>query len=499
VKKPVVLIADPNTDVVHELKRAWGNDFDVVVAKDGSKALELSILKAPELILFDRACTLIGATQFVRILRANPRTEEIPVILMSDTPLASGTIPGFLQGVLVKPLNLDEVRAHLTAVVRKVDAVKQVGGQDGAVSGELEQISMPDLLQIFSLNRRTGSLQLTSATREAAEIFLSDGRIEEAAIADARGQKALFRLLTWRAGRFAFMPGRKAPSVSLSSSTDSLLMEGMRQADELARLAPELPPTTATLERLVPADALPEGLHPVTAEIVGLVEYYPRIGDLLDKAKATDLEVYLALRSLLTANLVRVSAAGEAQASGALLSPDELVELRSRLRRAGLAPTYYACPKVAVVVGDKAALKSAGQLLARLPGFKSADLESVARLGFGPLGALELDASMTVDFNALPADDRLLPLAYGLSAGTVAALVLGTYKPESLSRVLHLIEHERRATLLFARARGETAPELSPRRLDLELEEFGEAGVRDAVHKVLTQAAGREDLRGGTL
>src|SRR5688572_25358996 len=115
MKKPVVLIADPDAEVVRSLKRALGDDFEVVVAKDGSKALEQSILKAPDLILFDRASPLIGATQFVRILRANPRTEEIPIILMSETPVAAGTIPGFLQGVLVKPLNLDEVRAHVTA------------------------------------------------------------------------------------------------------------------------------------------------------------------------------------------------------------------------------------------------------------------------------------------------------------------------------------------------------------------------------------------------
>jgi CheY-like chemotaxis protein len=499
MKKPVVLIADPDLEVVRSLKRGLGDEFDVVVAKDGSKALEQSILKSPELILFDRHCPLIGATQFVRILRANPRTEEIPIILMSDAPLAAGTIPGFLQGVLVKPLNLDEVRAHVTSVLRKVDALKQVGENDGAVTGSLEQISMPDLLQIFSLNRRTGSLQLTSPLREAAEVYLNEGRIEEAVIGDARGVKALYRLLTWRAGRFAFMPLRRAPSVSMQSSTDSLLMEGMRQSDELERITAELPKRNATLERLVPADGLPEGLHPITAEIVGLVEYYPTLGDLVDKAKATDLEVYLALRSLLTANLLRATGAGEAPSSEALLTPDELVELRSRLRRAGLSPTYYGCPKVTVIVADPATLKAMAQRLARLPGFKSADLEVVARLGFGALGQLELDPGMSVSFAAVSADERLLPLAFGLSAGTVAGLVIGTKNSEGLTRVLHLVENERRATLLVARAPGEPPLPATSRRIDVELPDLAEASLREAVKKVLTVAAGREDLRGGTL
>ncbi len=499
MKKPVVLIAEPDTEVVRSLKQGFSEDFDVVAAKDGSKALELSILKSPSLILFDRSCPLIGATQFVRILRANPRTEEIPIILMSDVPLAAGTIPGFLQGVLVKPLNLDEVRAHIAAVLRKVDDVKTVSDKDGAVSGSLEQISMPDLLQIFSLNRRSGSLQLTSPQRESAEVFLHEGRIEEAMIGSAKGEKALYRLLTWRAGRFAFMPGRRAPTVSLSSSTDSLLMEGMRQADELERVLAEMPKAHATLERLVPNEALPEGLHPVTAEILGLVEFYPRLSELADKAKATDLEVYLALRSLLTANVLRASLAGDAPTAATLLTPDELVELRSRLRRAGLSPTFQSCPKALVVVADGKALKTTAQHLSRLPGFKSADLETVSRVGFGTLGELELDPGMIVTFAAVSTDDRLLPLAYGLSAGTVAALVVGSSNADELTRVLHLIENERRATLLVARRKGEPALPATSRRIDLELPDHGEASLRDAVHRLMTQAAGREDLRGGTL
>ena len=49
----------------------------------------------------------------------------------------------------------------------------------------------------------------------------------------AHGEKALFRLLSWPGGRFSFVPSRRAASATLSASTDSLLMEGMRQGDEL--------------------------------------------------------------------------------------------------------------------------------------------------------------------------------------------------------------------------------------------------------------------------
>ncbi len=179
-----ILIADPDVAVVKSLKGVLQDDYEVIAVRDGSKALEQSVLKYPDLILFDRHCPLIGATQFLRILRSNPRTEEIPIVILSDAPLAAQSMPGFLQGVLVKPLNLDEVRAHVASVFRKLEAVRRAGaGEDGAVTGKLDQISMPDLLQIFSVNRRSGCLQLTRAPGQpAAEVYLHDGRIEEALV-----------------------------------------------------------------------------------------------------------------------------------------------------------------------------------------------------------------------------------------------------------------------------------------------------------------------------
>jgi len=502
-RQRTLLIAEPDIEVARSLKTAFKDDFEVIVVKDGSKALEQSVLRYPDLILFDRHCPLIGATQFLRILRSNPRTEEIPLVILSDAAIAASSMPGFLQGVLVKPLNMDEVRSHVATVLRKVDAVKEVGvgHEDGAVSGSLEQISMPDLLQIFSVNRRSGSLQLTSATdRQTAEVFVHDGRIEEALLGNTRAEKALYRLLGWQQGRFAFMPGRRAPSVSLSSGTDSLLMEGMRQTDELERLRPEMPSPNAVLERLMPADSLPEGLHAVTAEIVSLVEFYPRVGDLVDKAKPADLEVYLALKSLLQAGYLRAVEAGPSKREDTLLSQEEVVDLRSRLRHAGLPPTYQNCPKVAVLAPEAAHLRSFAAGLAVIPGWQSADLEQLYRGGIGPLGSLQLDTGLAVQVYVVSIDHRLLPFTFGLSAGTVAALLLGTAGAERAARALAVLENERRASLLVARLGSEAPLEASSRRVDLVVESFvAEGAVRKVARTLLTQVAGRDNLRGGAL
>ncbi len=497
--KKTILIADPNKETLRGLKQALGEEYEVLLARDGSKALELAVLRYPDLIMFYRGCPLISASQFLRILRSNPRTEETPLIVLSDEPLTRESIaPSFLHGVLVKPLNGDEVAAHVAAVLRKVETARQVGGEVGAVSGSLEQFSMVDLLQVFTVNRRTGCLKLTRGTDERAEIFLHEGRIEEATVGVARGQKALFRLLAWDRGRFSFVPGARAPTASLNASTDSLLMEGMRQGDELARLLPELPGRSALLERLVPAEGLPEGLHRVTAEIFQLAGFYPQVGDLVDRAAATDMEVFVALKSLIDAKLLRVTEKRQALPGGALLTADELLALRSRLRRAGLPPVFLAAPKVAVLGADGDEIWQLGVAAARLPGFAPVDLERLHRLPIGTIGALKLDAGMTVTFFSLAAEDRLLPFGYGLSAGTIAGLVLGTGNLDDLAGPLGLLSRERRTPLLFVRRPGEPTLAGDEKRVVVEIEEISADWVRPVLATLLTQVAGT-DLRGGNL
>ncbi len=492
-KKRTILIADPDVEVARSLKNALQEQYEILVARDGSKALETSVLRYPDLILFYRNCPLIGATQFLRILRTNPRTEDIPLIVLSDEPVSAGSMPGFLEGILVKPLNLDEVRAHIAQVFRRSDAVREVGHEAGTVSGSLEQISMADLLQVFSMNRRTGVLQLQSAGM-SSEVFVNEGRIEEAVCGQTRGEKALYRIIGFRDGRFSFVPGRQSPVRSLDATTDALLMEGMRQTDELDRMRAELPPPTARIEQAIAPDEIPPGLHPVNAEIMGLLVSSARVGDVVDRTKATDLDAYLALRSLLTAGFVRIVASDNSVDDKSLLTQDESFELRSRLRRVGLPPSFMAAPKLVLVMTDPAEVRSAFAMMQRWSEFEAAVGGELAT--FGTLGMLTLDHGLVVDVVALSADPALAPLGYALSAGAIAAIVMGP--ADELNGALRLVEVERRASVVFLRFPGQPAIADAPRRTILPVASLAEAELRQAVQTALRHGA-TADLRGMTI
>ena len=169
-----ILLADPDPATARALAPALRQrGFQVHTARDGSRALQITILRFPDLVIFDERCPLVDTRTFVRILRTNPRTERIPVILTgeSDDPdrVRLGTY-------LRKPFSEDEGLSRIDQVFRRVEAARAVSGESREIEGNLAQIPLVDLLQILSVNKKTGRLTV-EREGEQAEIALRDGRV----------------------------------------------------------------------------------------------------------------------------------------------------------------------------------------------------------------------------------------------------------------------------------------------------------------------------------
>jgi CheY-like chemotaxis protein len=416
-----ILLADPDPAAVRTLGAALRRrGYQVHAARDASRALQLAILRFPDLVLLDEKAGLLDARTFVRILRTNPRTERIPVVLTGEAPDPER---GRLGQYLRKPFNEDEVLGRIDQIFRRVEAARAVSGENADLSGNLAQIPLVDLLQILAMNRKSGRLEV-ERDGVRAEVMLAEGRIVDAVAGPVAGEKALFRLLAHREGLFAFVPGKAPATARIARRVEELVLEGLRQADEAARLAPALPAASDRLALAARPAQLPEGLHPVTAEVVALLAAPRTLAELTDRAAATDLEVFRAVAALLERGLVRrePGAAAAAAEAGPLLGAHELHALRTRLAR-GRAGSVQATGKVVVVGGGPLARRAALARFATLPGFAAAD--GGAPVGFGTVGRLELGDGLRVDVVALPGDDpALVPLWRPFAAGAVGALML---------------------------------------------------------------------------
>lgn len=105
----------------------------------------------------------------------------------------------------------------------------------GMMSGLLEEVPLPDLLQLFSTSRKTGVLRV-QAQREA-HFYLREGRAIYAEFPETPHldpEKVAYRVMAWTKGMFILEPwhDREFPK-EIEMSTEGMMMEAMRVLDEL--------------------------------------------------------------------------------------------------------------------------------------------------------------------------------------------------------------------------------------------------------------------------
>jgi DNA-binding response OmpR family regulator len=413
-----ILIADPDVNTVRPLTRALRQrGYHVQYAPDGSRALEVAVLRHPDVILFDENCRLIEARSFVQILLTNPRTDDIPVVVTTGSRELD-RFRSFRDGALQKPFNLDEVLSRVDHLCRRVEAARELKGDAREIEGGLSQLPLPDLLQILAMNRRTGRLTVANGS-EKGEIHLSAGQPVNARVGEIEGEKALFRLVAWREGTFAFAPGPAPLRTLVTRAMEDVLLEGMRQSDERERLLSGLPPPGQLLQRTPDAASIVEP-HPVTAEVLQLLRAPRRISEVLDLTDSPDLEVLGAISALLTRGIIE-RVAGSALSDGPLLGAAEVHALRGRLMR-GRSSRSTLVTKI-VVCGSGS--RAGRWLIKAFPGVTPVSAEPQAlRSSFGTLGRIEVSEVLRVDLVVVPTAEAARPLWRPFISGAIGAIVL---------------------------------------------------------------------------
>lgn len=176
-----------------------------------------------------------------------------------------------------------------------------------AMSGSIEEIPLPDLLQLLSTSKRTGVLSLRGPTGNG-QIFLRKGQIYYATVDDSydmNPRKAAYRLLTWDRGTFELDSAEEKTFLDeVKDSTEGLLMEGMRLLDEFKRVEDDLPARTAQLTVPQPLTAPLTALKPEQLEIFQIVLNGGNLQAVLDRSKLSDADAAVALIELIKKDYV---------------------------------------------------------------------------------------------------------------------------------------------------------------------------------------------------
>jgi len=100
-----------------------------------------------------------------------------------------------------------------------------------ALTGELNDLSLAELIEFFCNQRKTGRLKVTY-TLGAGYFYLKNGAVVHARLGDLRGIDAVFFALTQPNASFKFSPAFEPPEQTINQPWTSVVLEGLRRMDE---------------------------------------------------------------------------------------------------------------------------------------------------------------------------------------------------------------------------------------------------------------------------
>ncbi len=128
--KAKILVVDDEpfyTDVLQNLLR---NEYEVVVADDGEKALRAAMEDPkPDLIMLDVILPEIDGYEVCQRLKENPETANIPVIFLTVKGDVDDEVKGFNLGAvdyITKPMSPPIVKARTRTHIKMSQLVKQL-------------------------------------------------------------------------------------------------------------------------------------------------------------------------------------------------------------------------------------------------------------------------------------------------------------------------------------------------------------------------------------
>ena len=242
-------------------------------------------------------------------------------ITIEDLGSTNGT---FVNGEKIKRADLKEGDRVLigSSIFKVVYADQNLGGaprkrgeegplgrtQARTMTGAIEEIPLPDVLQLLGSSKKTGILVIQSA-QGVGRMRMRKGLIVHATIDGFDGVaplKSAFRILAWTHGTFALEPADENPVPGeIELAVHELLMEGLRQIDEYNHLRASLPDVQARLS--IPQPLLPplRELSPVELDVFQIAYNDPMFENILNRSQASDLDTARAVLRLLSGGYLR--------------------------------------------------------------------------------------------------------------------------------------------------------------------------------------------------
>ena len=155
---------------------------------------------------------------------AQPIVESIHQIAAKSASLISPVKPAFVSEY---GENMETgQKKGFTQVLRQKEEEEQKG-----FSGNLDQFSLVDILQMCCISGRTGKL-VFSRDHHHGNVYIHKGALKHAECGIYEGEQAVYEIIAWDYGSFRFDEGEFPCPQTIKVGWEHILMEGVRIRDE---------------------------------------------------------------------------------------------------------------------------------------------------------------------------------------------------------------------------------------------------------------------------
>jgi CheY-like chemotaxis protein len=242
---PRILLIDSNVYFSKRLGDALKQlGFEVVPASQAAYALTMLEWNAPAAVLCAMNLREMGALEMAPILRADPKTVNIPLIAIGsggDQALLEAYRAGcddLIDRRRPPAETADHIRSFLLSRQDGFRSTQMLSNSETALSGNLSHLDLPGVIQMLGQSRQTGALHINASDADGI-VFFEGGDIVHAECGSLFGDEAVTQIVrachTAGSGVYKFIYGATASQRTVLRSSTDLLLDAMREVDETER------------------------------------------------------------------------------------------------------------------------------------------------------------------------------------------------------------------------------------------------------------------------
>ncbi len=185
------------------------------------------------LALLDWYLPKMSGLDMLKLMQADRRLSKVPVVMVTSESAKQKVIACLragASGYIVKPFTQQVFRKKVAPFL-EAGAASPVESPGGKLAGSLEQTSPLEVIQLISVTRKTGMLELRGPNA-VFRLYFKEGELDHADGGGRIGEKAVAGASALSRGQFTFQTEVPEHKITIRRATDMIMLQAFREATD---------------------------------------------------------------------------------------------------------------------------------------------------------------------------------------------------------------------------------------------------------------------------